>query len=554
VSRRIAVLLVGLLFVLGCDRDEKRVAAPRTPPPAVDDSTPQDGGTVVRRLDADVVTLNPVAAATIVDRHVDNLIYSPMVHLDEQLQPVAGLAESWDISADGKLYRFSLNQKATFSDGTPVRASDVLFTLRKIIDPASEAVQVIGAFEHLDLARTRVIDDHTIEVAFRQPLAAQLIRFNDLLVLPEHVYSKGNFRTDYNFTAVGSGPYKLLRRDAGKEIVLVRRADYWGKRPSAERIVFKVIVDYGTAWNALKRGDIDETRVASDVWQRERQNPALTKTIDFRRFYTLSFNFITWNTRHPHLSDKRVRRALAMCIPMEAVIKDLYHGTARMMSGPFTPDDYAYNPNVEAVRYDLEGAKALLASAGWTDTNGDGTLDRDGKPFTIELMIMSGGAATAQFAQMVQGEMKKIGLGAELVTIDPSVALQRIGKGNYQAAYLGFELDADNDPYSILHSSQAPPRGQNFAYYRNAEVDALIETARRELDRSKRKDLYWKVHQIVADDQPYTFTVQVSSKWGINRRLRGVEESRGYGLFRWFPGEQAWWIPRELRTHDRPAR
>jgi peptide/nickel transport system substrate-binding protein len=529
------------------------VAAPPAPRPVVNDNTPQDGGTIVRRLDADVVTLNPVSAASMADRHVDNLLYTPMVHLDDRLEPIAGLAESWDISADGKLYRFELNEKATFSDGTPVRASDVLFTLRKIIDPASEAVQVLGAFENLDLTRTRVIDDHTIEVAFRQPLASQLLRFNDLLVLPEHVYSKGNFRGDYNSTAVGSGPYKLVSREAGKEIVVARRADYWGKRPSAERVIFKVIVDHGTAWNALKRGDIDETRIASDVWQRERENPELSRTIDFRRFYTFSFNFITWNTRNPHLSDKRVRRALAMCIPMEAVIKDLYHGTARVMSGPFTPDDYAYNPNVQPVRYDPEGAKALLAAAGWTDSNGDGVLDRNGKPFKIELLIIAGGAATAQFGQMVQAEAKKIGLPVELATAEQSVVLQRISSGNYGAAYLGFELDADNDPYSILHSSQTPPRGQNYSHYRNPEVDSLIETARRELDRSKRKDLYWKVHQLVSDDQPYTFTVQVSSKWGVNRRLRGVAESRGYGLFRWFPGEQAWWIPRELRTHDRPA-
>lgn len=552
-SRRLAVLFA-LLLCLACHRDEQRAEAPAAPKPAVDDGRPQDGGTLVRRLESDVVTLNAVAAVSIYDRHVDNLLYTPLVYVDQDLQPIPGLAESWDVSDGGKLYRFELNEKATFSDGTPVRASDVLFTLRKIIDPASEAVQVVGAFEHLDLTRTRVIDDHTIEIAFREPRASQLIRFNDVLVLPEHVYSKGNFRADFNSTAVGSGPYRLVKREPGKEIVLERRADYWAAKPPIERVIFKIIVDHGTAWNALKRGDIDESRIASDVWLRERNNPALTKTIDFRRFYTLSFNFISWNTRNPHLHDKRVRRALAMCIPIEAVIQDLFHGTARAMSGPFTPDDYAYNPNVPPVRYDPEGAKGLLASAGWTDSNGDGALDRNGRPFKIQLLITSGAATTAQFGQMVQAEMKKIGVDVELATLDPSVAIPRIFAGNYEAAYLGFELDADPDPFSILHSTQWPPRGQNFSYYRNPEVDRLIEAARTELDRSKRRDLYWKVHEIVAADQPYTWTVQVSSKWGINRRVRGVEGSRGYGLFRWYPGEQGWWIPRELRVHDRPVR
>jgi peptide/nickel transport system substrate-binding protein len=83
-------------------------------------------------------------------------------------------------------------------------------------------------------------------------------------------------------------------------------------------------------------------------------------------------------------------------------------------------------------------------------------------------------------------------------------------------------------------------------------VDRLIETSRKELDRSKRKDMYWRIHEIVADEQPYTWTIQVSSKWGVSKRVRGVELSRGYGLFRWYPGVLSWWIPRDQRVHDRP--
>ena len=499
------------------------------------------------------MTLNPVMTATIYDRHLNHYLFTPVVYVDQELQPIPGLAESWDVEEGGKLYRFRLNPKATFSDGKPVRASDVLFTLRKIVDPASEAVQVIGSFEYLDLNRTRVLDDHTIEVAFREAMAAQLLRFNEVLVVPEHVYGQGNFKTDFVSKAVGSGPYRLVRREPGQEIVVERREDYWGDKPPLQRVIFKIIVDHGTAWNALQRGDIDEARVASDTWLRERNNPEVTKSIDFQRFYTLSYNFITWNGRNPALSDPRVRRALAMCVPIDAVIQQIYHGTARAMTGPFTPDDAAYNPTVPVTRHDPAAARALMTSAGWLDSNGDGVLDRNGKPFHIEFLSMSGAATTAQFTQMVQAEMKKIGLDVELVTLDPAVAIQRILAGNYDAAYLAFDLDNDPDPFAILHSSQFPPRGQNFAYYSNPEVDRLIEDARREMDRSKRKDLYWKVHELVAADQPYTWAVQVSSKWGINKRVRGVELSRGYGLYRWYPGELAWWIPAELRTHDRPA-
>jgi len=553
VSRRLTALLAIPLLFLACDREKPRNDAATKPAAIVDDGRPQEGGTLVRRLESDIVTVNPVTVSTIYDRWVVEYLFTPLVYLDQDLQPIPGLAESWDISDDGRTYRFELNEKATFSDGTPVRASDVLFTLQKIVDPKSEAVQIVGAFEYLDLAKTRVIDDHTIEIVFRDPLAAQLIRFNDVNVIPEHVYSKGSFRNDFNTTAVGSGPYKLIKREPGKEIVVERRDDYWGQKPPLQRVVFKIIGDLGTGWSALRRGDIDESRMASDIWLRESTNPELTKVIDFKRFYTLSYNFIAWNGRYEMLRDKRIRRALAMCIPTEAVIQQLYFGTARAMTGPFTPDDFAYNPNVPAIRYDPDGARALFTTAGWLDSNGDGVLDKDGKPFKVELVIMSGSQHTMQFAQMAQAEMKKVGVDLELTTVDPAIAVQRILAGNYQAAYLGWDLDNDPDPFNILHSSQFPPRGQNFVYYSNPEVDRLIETSRKELDRSKRRDMYWRIHEIVADDQPYTWTIQVSSKWGVSRRVRGVELSRGYGLVRWYPGVLAWWIPRDQRAHDRPA-
>ena len=552
-SRRLTAFLAIVLLTLACERETPRNDTSLQAAATVDDGRPQEGGTLIRRLESDIVTTNPVIAASIYDRWIVEYLFTPLIHLDQDLQPIPGLAESWDVEDGGKLYRFELNEKATFSDGTPVRASDVLFTLQKIVDPKSEAVQVVGAFEYLDPAKTRVIDEHTIEIAFREPLAAQLIRFNDVNVIPEHVYAKGDFRQDYNATAVGSGPYRLVRREPGKEIVLERREDYWGQKPALRQVIFKVIGDHATAWNALRRGDIDESRIVSDVWLRESNNPELTKVIDFKRFYTLSYNFLAWNGRHPLLRDMRIRRALAMCIPIDAVIQQLYHGTARAMTGPFVPDDFAYNPTVPAIRYDPDGARRLFASAGWLDSNEDGVLDKGGKPFELELMIMSGSQPTSQFAQMVQAEMKKIGVDLELATLDPAIAVQRILSGNYQSAYLGFDLDNDPDPFSILHSSQFPPRGQNFVYYSNREVDRLIEGARKEMDRSKRKDMYWRIHEIVANEQPYTWTIQVSSKWGVRKRVRGVELSRGYGLVRWYPGVLAWWIPRDQRVHEQPA-
>ena len=545
VKRRPFLLLLMLVVCAACNRHEQRTA-----PAAVDENTPQEGGTLVRRLESDIVGVNPVLEKSKYDRYVDIYLFNPLVNLDANLRPSPGLAEKWEISPDGKQYTFHLAPNARFSDGTPVVAGDVLFTLKKIIDPESEAAQVAPGFQSADIANSKIIDAHTIVIAFKEADASQMIHFNDLLTLPEHVYSKGNFKNDYLNTAVGSGPYRLVRRLAGKEVLLERREDYWGTKPYLKNILFKLVNDSQTAWNAVKHGDIDETMIGSDVWLMESKRPELQRMIDFPRFYTLNYNYIAWNERDPLFSDKRVRRALGMCLDVGSIINNLYHGTARAVSGPFTPDQFGFNPNVPVLPFDPLQAKRLLNDAGWFDTNGDGILDKNGKPLKFDFAIFSGSVAALPVAQLFQEELKKIGVEMNIIQLDPALMIQRVIGGNYQAAYMAWDLDPDPDPFPQFHSSQIPPKGQNFVYYINPDVDKMIEEGRRELDFNKRVKIYQQLHETLAADQPYTWTVQVSVKWVINKRVKNVKESRGWGLFTWYPGEMDWWIPRDQRTHE----
>jgi peptide/nickel transport system substrate-binding protein len=542
---RVLIVTLTLTLAVSCGRE---TPAPQSAAATPDDNMPQEGGTLLRHLPADVATLNPVIPTSRYDRLVMNYIFTPLVTLDVDLKPGPGLATKWEISPDGLNYVFHLDPRATFSDGTPVHASDVLYTIAKVVDPTTEAAQAAGGFDKIDMSKTHVIDDHTIAVGFKEALAPQLAHFNDILVMPEHVYSKGDFKSGFNFNAVGSGPYRLVRRIAEKEIVLERRADFWGRKPYIQTVIFKPISDYVTSWNALKRGDIDETELTSDIWMMNSTRPELQKYIAFRRFYYLSTNTIAWNNKGPVLNDRRVRRALAQCVDLKSVINNLYHGTARAMNGPFTPDQWAYNPNVPVIEFDPVAAQHALNSIGWLDTDHDGVLDKDHKPLKVDLLIFSGNPPAQQFGQLLQSELKKIGVVLTLTQMEPTALLQRILAGNYDAAYLSWDLDPDPDPYGLLHSSQWPPRGQNVVFYKNPAADALIEAGRKEFNQSKRIEIYRKFHELAANDQPFTWTLQVSVKWGINRRVHGVRESKGFGLFLWYPGEFDWWIPAGQRT------
>ncbi|HEY3056692.1 MAG TPA: ABC transporter substrate-binding protein [Thermoanaerobaculia bacterium] len=537
-KRWLAASVVAIALLGGCLRSERATG----PAGTAEDTSPQRGGTLYRRLETDVVSMNPILATTRYDRLVANYLFTPLVNYDDELRIIPALAESWTISPDGREYTFHLNQKATFSDGTPVRAGDVLFTLRKIVDPQSEAVQIASSFEQADVTRSRVVDEHTVVIAFRESLASQLSQFNNLLVIPEHVYGRGNFRNDYNMDATGSGPYRLMSRVPGKEIIVRRRGDYWGTQPYIDTVVVKVITNETTAWNAVQRGDVDETMLHSDIWMRARSDPALTKKLDFRQFYGLAYNYIAWNERNPLFADKRTRRALSMCLDVPSIIKNLYAGTARALNGHFVPDQWAYNPDVPVIPYDPPAAKQIFTSMGWLDTNGDGIIEKDGKPFKFDLLITAGSVQALTIGQLYQNALKGIGIDAEISVLDGATAIQRILAGNYEAAYLSWDLDPDPDPFGLFHSSQIPPRGQNIVYYANPQADRLMEQARHELDIGKRADLYKQLQVILADDQPYTWVNQPAVKWAVNRRVRNVRDGKGFGLFLWYPGELDWWI------------
>jgi len=513
---------------------------------AEDETTPQDGGTLNRRLQGDVSTLNPLLINSRYEHYVAFYLFTPLLQFDINLLPTTtgSLTDKYDVSSDGKEYTFHLNPKATFSDGTPVKASDVLFTLRKIADPKSEAANLAGQFEKLDLAKSRVVDDKTIVIAFTQTLAPQLSYFGFLRVIPEHVYSQGDFKTAFVNTAVGAGPYRLVRRVPGKEILLERRADFWGVKPHIQNILFKVITDDDTGWNAAKRGDVDETYVNSDTWMMEKNRPELQKVLDFRRYYMLNYDYIAWNGHDPLLADKRMRRALAMCVDLQSLINNLYHGTARAMNGPFTPDQWSFNPDVPVIQFNPEEAKRALNALGWTDSDGDGILDKNGKPLRLEMSVVGGNNASNPFAQLFQSDLKKIGVDLKITAQDPSAFLERVLNGNYQSAYLSWDLDPDPDPFALYHSSQFPPHGQNFVFYANPAADALMDQGRSELNHSKRVAIYRQLHALLADDQPYTWTIQVSNKWAVNKRVHNLRESKGWGLFLWYPGELDWWIPK----------
>lgn len=532
-------LAVPLLLLAGCTR-------PETPqPPTSTSSTTATtssgeahmGGRLVRRLEGDVHTLNYLLQGTDDERQVLQYIYDPLIDFDDKLEPIPGVVTKWEIVDGNRSYILHLDPRATFSDGKPLTAADVIFTLGKIVD--SQSPQFAAWFEGLDRAQTKAIDDHTVRVVFAQPRVTQLSSFN-IGVLPKHIYENGDITKSR--AVVGAGPYVLSRRETGRSILLKRNPHYWREKPPIDSVLFRVIGDDNVAWNALKRGDIDVMRVTNDVWWRDKDDPKVRERTRFFNGYTLAYNCVPWNLQDPLFQDVRVRRAMAMAFDRNTVIERLYHGHARPISGPFPPDSWAADPEVRPIDFNLAGASALLASAGWRDTDHDGVLDREGKRFAFTILIPTGNNTSVEQSQILQDALRKLGVEMSITTLDSSAFFDRVLQGNYQAALVSWFADPDPDPYSLFHSSQVAPNGYNVVHYVNAEADQLMERGRASFDRAERTEIYHQLHELLATDQPYLWLVQTDEQFAVSRRIHNVHSAKGLNLFLWRPGPLAWWL------------
>lgn len=535
--RRAATLLT-ILILAACARE-----TPAPPPPAPATVAPEpvaDGGRLARRLEARVQTLNYVLQTTEDERQVLALLYDPLIALDINLQPVPATVARWEILDEGKTFLLHLDPKATFSDGKPVRASDVIFTIGRILD--EESVVFGASFADLDREATKAIDDKTVRVVFKEARPGRIHAFA-IAPMPEHVYGVGDFAK--NTQAIGNGPYVLRRRNRDGSLLLERRDDYWRDKPKISSVLFRPISDGAVAWRAMQRGDVDVMRVDNDLWARVREDAAVNAQVVFHDVWQLAYNAVVWNLEQPALTDVRIRRALAMSFDRETMIRTLHHGQARPVSGPFTPDQWAANPSVEPIAFNPEAAAALFASAGWTDGDGDGIREREGKPFELELLIVAGSRTSLAQAQVYQETLRGVGVTLDIVPLDESAFYDRVMKRNFEAAFLSWVNDIDPDPYALFHSSQSPPEGWNVAGYDNEEADQLMDEARRELDPARRSDLLHNLHEILARDQPYLWTVQVAEKWAVNRRVQNVHVAKALGLFLWQPDSRAWWLKSE---------
>jgi peptide/nickel transport system substrate-binding protein len=518
---------------------------------------PKDGGTLTISTFSDIVNVNPIYVSDTSSGDIDNFIYANLYNLDAKGNLVADAAalaaEPLKISDDGKTYTIKLKDTPKWTDGKPVTADDVVFTLNALRNPKYNSPSISSYDKIQDVKK---VDEHTVRVTlkhvyapFQYALAIPVVPYHVLKDVNPADLKKNPYGMDPAKT-VSDGPWKWTEWKQKEYLKFEANPDYWGPKPHIKEIVYKVYADQNTEVQALLKGDSDLSE-AIPVTQLEvvKRNPNMNVLLQPGPMY----EFVAFNFKDSNFPDNwspfhgvKTRQAIAYAINRDGIIKNILKGTGRPVNSPFLPGTWA-DPGDAATNYtyDPNKAKQLLAEDGWKP-GPDGILVKDGHRFSFELQFNTGNNRREQVAAVIQQNLRDVGIEVKPKAIDFSSWVdQNLNPGKFEAVLLSWQMNnPDPDQETSFSSKYFPPNGQNMGWYKNPELDKLWVEGYSTTDQSKRKEIYKQAAQVISNDLPYVFLYQYGLPEAVNKRVHWKPEDQPQlGLpFGYFFHLQYWWV------------
>ena len=446
------------------------------------------------------------------------LIFDTLVTLDEYGNLVPELAESWDISEDGKEYTIHLREGVKFHDGTPFDAAAAKFAVERAMRAAVWA-------KYID--RIETSGDYTLKVVFN---TYYYPFFLDLA----SAWTSENFASptavdpawDPNgelVSFVGTGPFELVDYKKDQEAVLVRNEDYWGEKPKLEKIIWKVTPDPYSQLLALEAGELDIIGAPEHhssvpfmkLAELEMDPDLVVTTQSYGRYQVLEFNCF----KQP-FDDLNVRKAFNYAIDREEMVSSLFGDICEPVY-LITDPKFKWGPSniEEGYTYDPEEAKQLLAAAGWVDTNGDGVLDKNGEPFEVELIVPTGEANADMVSLVVQSQLKDVGIRLTIQTL--SNASDKRNSGQYDL-YLSHSGCLPSIPGNMSIGGKYHSGGWAFSYH-TGELDALIDAAFTTTDEAEMRAYCDEIWVLLQDANPCIPLYDITKAVVMNQNVTGFK-------------------------------
>jgi peptide/nickel transport system substrate-binding protein len=484
---------------------------------------PQPGGDLIIGTIGAPTNFNPLYSTDTASSEIGGMFFEGLVTADPSLAPEPELAETWEVSEDGLTWTFKLKQGVKFTDGTPLTANDVKFTYSI---PLSEEYDGTRASSFEKIKEINVLDDHTVQFVLSEK-AADFIWTASYGILPQHILKDVPIKDlkahEFNTkTPVGTGPFKFVEWVEGQYVKVEKNADYHGGAPFINSLTWKIVPDQNSLLAQLQTGEVQITGVPATDFPTVEQWANEGKVV-IQSTPSLSYTYMGYNLTNDLFKDVKVRQALTHAVDREAIVAAILNGRGQVANAPESPVSWAYDDSqVPVFEFNVDKAKQLLTEAGWTDTNGDGVIDKDGKKFAFTLMTNQGNKAREQIATIVQDQLKQVGIEVTPKIVEWSAFINdNVLAKKFDAIILGWSLGVDPDPSGIFHTKEIA-EGMNFISYSNPTIDPLMDEQLKELDREKRKSMIVQIDAAIAADQPYTFLYYPVADTAIPTNLKGT--------------------------------
>ncbi len=483
------------------------------------DSSGEDEKVVLRIGDTnDIDGFNPFKVVEVPTYEVMDLTYDLLVDFSpKDSSPVPGLADSWETSDDGLTWTFHLNEDAKWHDGKPVTSEDVAYTFNRILD--EEQGLYIDYVRQIESIETP--DEHTVVFKTREPSVQMLTMY--VYILPKHIWEnvpEEETKSFKNEPVVGSGPYQAIEWKEGQFARLVANPDYFRGTPKIDEIIFQFYDNEDTAVQALKNGEVDYVQgMPINLFKSlENQEGIETNSAPDAGLTELGFNLYEptpeaiedfgapeTSSGNPALLDPLVREAINWAIDEEALTEKILQGEGipgTTIVPPVLTKYHLQLPESEIQGFDIERSKELLAEAGWEDTNGDGTVDKDGEELQLRLFVRSEDADASTQGEFLEDWFKQAGIGLETKAMGDTALTDTIYAADYDMFIWAWGSDADPDfILSVLTCDQI--MGWSDTFWCNRDYSDMYQEQKRQLDLDERAATIKEMQRIAYEDNPY---------------------------------------------------
>jgi ABC-type transport system substrate-binding protein len=467
-------------------------------------------------ISAEPTTLNPLtstdASASVVQAYV---IESLLSRSPETYGWEPSLAEKWEISSDKKVFTFTLRENVMWTDGQPFTAEDVKFSFDAIFDPELNTAHMRPYYESIE--KVEIVDPRTVKFYVKDSYFKNFDVASTMQIIPKHFYSNKDKKKEHNKVLVGTGPYQIDSYDKGKRIVFKRNEAWWGrsvptksKEWNFKKIVLRFISEENVTLESLKKGDLDYVALRGESYMKKTEGPEWGTKLHKIKTVNKSpkgYSFIGWNLKHPILSDKKVRQALSLLYNRPLAMEKFEFNLSAYADGPIEPSSDFHSNKLKAAEFNPQKALEILKSAGWSDSDGDGVLDKviDGKKTKFSITILEPLADFVKYLTIYKEEAKKVGIELDIKQIEWNSFVKLLDERKFDSVRLAWSAGSgDPDLKQIWHSA-SQNGGSNFINYSNKKVDQLIDQARGIHEREKRIKVYQTISEMISADDPYLF-------------------------------------------------